>query len=223
MLETFNFFFKLCIRCVGQTHVLVKSLVTFKNMNVDYTAEIKFLGIQITDTLKWHSHVQFLAGKLCKVAFVIKSLKEVLSPNLIRNIYFTKFHSLLRFGIQFCGGAGGELTTRILRIQKRVIRSMVAVSSRTSCRHLFKELNILTLVSLYIMEVICYIRKHQFVDQNSNNHAYNTRRKMDIHIQSYNTDLYKKSVINMGTKLYNKLPGYTKGIQYIVTRPIRKN
>jgi len=33
---------------------------------------------------------------------------------------------------------------------------------------------------------------------------------MDIHIQSYNTDLYKRSVINMGTKLYNKLPGYIK-------------
>ena len=28
-----------------QTHVLVKPLVNFNNMNVDYTAEIKFLGI----------------------------------------------------------------------------------------------------------------------------------------------------------------------------------
>jgi hypothetical protein len=35
---------------------------------------------------------------------------------------------------------------------------------------------------------------------------------MDIHIQSYSTDLYKRSVINMGTKLYNKLPGYIKEI-----------
>ena len=35
---------------------------------------------------------------------------------------------------------------------------------------------------------------------------------MDIHVQSYNTDLYKRSVINMGTKLCNKLPTYTKEI-----------
>ena len=61
------------------------------------------------------------------------------------------------------------------------------------------------------MEVTCYIRKHhQFVELNSNILAHNTRRKMDIHNQSYNTDLYKRSVINMGTKLYNKLPGYIK-------------
>ena len=55
-------------------------------MNVDYTAEIKFFGIQITDTLKWHSHVQLLAGKLCKVALMRKSLKEVLSLNLIQKL-----------------------------------------------------------------------------------------------------------------------------------------
>ena len=47
----------------------------------------------------------------------------------------------------------------------------------------------------------------KFVDLNSNIHAHNTQRKMDIHIQSYNTDLYERSVINMGTKLYNNFPG----------------
>jgi len=89
---------------------LVKPLLTFNNMNVDYTAEIKFIGIQITDTLKWYSHVQLLAGKLCKVVFKIKSLEEVLSPNLIRNIYVTKFHSLLRFSVLFGGGGGQGLS-----------------------------------------------------------------------------------------------------------------
>jgi hypothetical protein len=36
---------------------------------------------------------------------------------------------------------------------------------------------------------------------------------MDIHIQSHKTDTYKKSVINMGAKVYNKLPGYIKEIE----------
>jgi hypothetical protein len=33
---------------------------------------------------------------------------------------------------------------------------------------------------------------------------------MDTHVQSHKTDLYKNSIINMGTKLYNTMPGYTK-------------
>jgi len=54
-----------------QTDVLVKPLVTFNNMNVDCTTEITFLGIQITDTLKWHCHVELLAGKLYCVRWLL--------------------------------------------------------------------------------------------------------------------------------------------------------
>jgi len=87
------------------------------------------------------------------------------------------------------------------------------VSSRTSCTQLFKELNIPTLASLYILEVNCFIRKYcQSLQQNSKVHNYNTRRKMDIHVKLHNTEVYKKSVINMDTKLYNNLPGFIKEI-----------
>jgi len=50
----------------------------------------------------------------------------------------------------------------------------------------------------------------QSLELNFNVQEYNTRRKMDIHVQSYKTDLYNKSVINMGTKLYSKMSGYIK-------------
>jgi len=76
-----------------------------------------------------------------------------------------------------------------------------------------QELNILTLASLYRLEVFCFIKKYfQQLIINADVHNYNTRRKMDIHIQSYGTNLYKNSMINMGTKIYNKLPEYIKGI-----------
>jgi len=109
------------------------------------------------------------------------------------------------------GGTAGKLNTRIFRIQKRVIRSMVGVSSRTSCRQLFKELNTLMLASLYILEVTCFMRKYcQSLEQTFKAHKYNTQRKMDIHVKLHNTEVYKKSVINIGTKVYSNLPGFIK-------------
>jgi len=64
---------------------------------------------------------------------------------------------LLNFRHSYCvgyyfagGGIRSDLNKRIFRIQKRVMRSMVGVSSRTSCRQLFKESNNLTLASLYM-------------------------------------------------------------------------
>ena len=121
--------------------------------------------------LKWNSHIQVLANNLSKVSFMIKSSKEILSPYMIRNIYFTKFQALLRSGILFWEGIGGELSIRIFRIQKRVIRLLAGASLRTSCRQLFKELNILTVASLYIFEVTCFIRKYcQSLEQNTQVH-----------------------------------------------------
>jgi hypothetical protein len=97
-----------------------------------------------------------------------------------------------------------------------VIMSMVGVNSRTSCRQLFKELNILTLASLCIFEVTCFIRKYcQSLEQNSEVHQYNTQRKLDIHVKLQKTEIYKKSVINMGTKVYNNLPKFLKEIDFI--------
>ena len=89
-------------------------------MNVDCSAEIKFLGIQIIDTLKWHCHVQLLAGELCCVVW----------GGFCGKIYFTNLHSVLRFGILFCGGAAGELTAGIVRVQNQVIRPTVAVTAQ---------------------------------------------------------------------------------------------
>ena len=86
-----------------QSKFPVKPQVSCNKLNLKYTAETKFLGIYITETLKWNSHVQSIANKLSKLSFMIKSSNGILSPYMIRNVYFTKFQALPRFGILFWG------------------------------------------------------------------------------------------------------------------------
>jgi hypothetical protein len=35
---------------------------------------------------------------------------------------------------------------------------------------------------------------------------------MDMHVRWYETEIYKKGVINIGTEIYNNLPGFIKEI-----------
>ena len=64
----------------------------------------------------------------------------------------------------------------------------------------------LTVISLYVLEVLCYIKKYKgSIRENSVIHEHNTRRKNDLHIQSCRTSSFQKSVINMGIKLFNHL------------------
>jgi len=53
----------------GQPNFLAKPLVTFNHTTVAYTSETKFLGVRITDSLKWHSHIQLLANELSTVTY----------------------------------------------------------------------------------------------------------------------------------------------------------
>ena len=196
-----------------RTVQMEKPKVTINKTELNYITQTKFLGIHITESLKWNFHANTLASKLCKVLYMIKSLRETLSTYMTRNLYFTKFQSILRFGILLWRGVGGKLNRKIFILQKRAIRVMAGVNSRTSCRPLFKELNILTLSSLYILEVTCFLKKYnQSLELNANIHNHNTRRKMDIHIKSHRTKLYKNSIVNMGSTIYNKLPDHMKEI-----------
>jgi len=42
----------------------IKPQLSFNKSTLEYTAELKFLGIHIMETLKWNSHIQVLANNL---------------------------------------------------------------------------------------------------------------------------------------------------------------
>jgi len=59
--------------------------------------------------------------------------------------------------------------------------------------------------------VVCFLKKYKSaVQKNEQIHDHNTRRNMNVYIKPYNTNLYTKSVINMGIQLYNKVPNNIK-------------
>jgi hypothetical protein len=111
----------------------------------------------MTETLNWCAHARVIKAKLCKVVYIltylllgstahagpwppgvvymVKILKETMSPYMIRIIYFSNFESCLRNGIIFWGG--DRASDSIFKLQKRVLRVISGVSSRTSCRQIF--------------------------------------------------------------------------------------
>jgi hypothetical protein len=59
---------------------------------------------------------------------MISSLRGDLSLFILRNIYFTKFQSLIRYGIILWGGE--RETVKLLKIQKRVLCSIKGLHKR---------------------------------------------------------------------------------------------
>ena len=85
-----------------------------------------------------------------------------------------------------------------------MIRLITGLNKKESCRQKFKENKILTITSLYVLEVLCYVKEKG--DINYDFHEYNTRSKHDLHTQACNTSSLQKSVLHMGVKLYKWFP-----------------
>jgi len=75
--------------------------VVFNDTEIALKAEVGFLGIYITENLKLNVYVYSLCSSLSKVSYIIKLLQAVLSPYVLRSIYFVYFQSFLRYGIIF--------------------------------------------------------------------------------------------------------------------------
>jgi hypothetical protein len=81
---------------------------------------------------------------------------------------------------------------------------------------MFGEFKILTITSLYIFEILCFIIKNKiYTTQYSDIHSYNTIDKHNLYVQLCNTAHCKKSVIKMGTKIYYNLPLEIKSVENV--------
>jgi hypothetical protein len=84
-----------------QNKVPMRPKITYKNKKITYKLNTKFLGIYITENLKWTTHLNTLRQKLCKVCYTIKSVQGMMGSGVIRSLYHSKFESLVRYGIIF--------------------------------------------------------------------------------------------------------------------------
>jgi hypothetical protein len=69
-------------------------------------------------------------------------------------------------------------------------------------------------MSLYILEVISYIKKHKAdLIQNINIHNHNTRLNKDYHVNCCKMSLFKRSEINRRIELHSEVPNKIKSIE----------
>jgi hypothetical protein len=91
---------------------------------------------------------------------------------------------------------------------------MDGTDKQESSRPIFKESGILTVTSLYILEVISYIKRHKAdLIQNINIHNHNKRLNKHYHVNYCRTSLFKRSVINRGIELYSKVSNKIKNTE----------
>lgn len=179
--------------------------IKLNDVTLEYVNKTMFLGLTIDSKLQWGPHILCLTKKLSSAAFAVRKIRDLTDVKTARLIYFSNFHSHMSYGILLWGRAAD--INIIFILQKRAIRAMYNLSSRTSLRQLFKEINIMTVPGQYIYENIMYVRKniHRFT-KNKDIHSVNTRNKNKLAIEKYRLSKTSKCYIGVGVRMFNKLP-----------------
>uniref|UniRef100_A0A1B6M6W0 Alkylated DNA repair protein AlkB homologue 8 N-terminal domain-containing protein n=1 Tax=Graphocephala atropunctata TaxID=36148 RepID=A0A1B6M6W0_9HEMI len=171
----------------------------------------EYLGVIIDNKLTWTPHIDQLIKKLSSNTYVIRRIKNISNMDTAKTAYFSLFESHLRYGIIIWGNSSHYNLQRVLVAQKKVIRILADLNPLDSCRAAFLELKILTVVSLYIYEVICFAMSHNLT-RLGETHPYNTRNANNFALPIHHLALSEEKPSYMRSKLYNLLPNHLKAI-----------
>jgi len=111
---------------------------------------------------------------------MVRQMYYICNNDTLKSLYFAYFHSIASYGIILEGNS--HYSKEIFTLQKRIIRIMVGAHLRTSCRRLFKKLEIFTVPSQYIFSLMSFfIGNQEKFQTNSSVHSINTRNKQHLH------------------------------------------
>jgi hypothetical protein len=117
-----------------------------------------FLGLVLDKHCNWKAHLENVCTRINKFVFALRKLKKISNMETAITSYHGYVGSVLRYGLLLWGNA--THIRKIFIVQKKCVRALSGARPLDSCRPLFKKLSLLTVASLYILEVGIFVKKH---------------------------------------------------------------
>lgn len=190
--------------------------IEYKGTRIDQADSVKFLGVIIDKDINWKSQIEKICDKINRFVFVLKRLRYVTDHSTVLTAYHAYVASTLRYGLIFWGNSVNVHKAFIA--QKKCLRAIYGIPPYQTCKPLFKELNLLTLPSLYIFEISKFVKNNiELFNKASDINPRNTRNPNKLVLNFVpRTTLYMKNCLNMCLKIYNKIPENLK----MLNRPL---
>ena len=148
--------------------------------------DVRYLGIRLDSALSWKPHVEGLTLELRKITYSIMQLKNYLNLDQLRLIYISLFQSTLSYGLGIYGGASSSILLPLVRLQRKIIKSILKLPKPYPSEELNKLINVPTIDQLFKIE-LCklfpYLSKN-FVKDIKNTERYSMRNdKCDLNVK----------------------------------------
>jgi len=169
--------------------------------------KIKYLGVFIDQNLDWSTHVLELSKKLKICMWRIQKVRDFLTYDTLKLIYFSLIESLIRYGLEIWGCSAKTNMNLVYNVQKKFMKYLsekINFKSENYNDH-FKKHNILAVKKLYEYQIINRnFFKEDFRKQIE--HVYETRIKYNFIIPNAFNRFGERTLKVTVPKLLNNLP-----------------
>jgi hypothetical protein len=109
----------------------------------DDVPAVRFLGVYFDSRLNFKYHVNLVANKLSKALYILRTVKNIMTPRALKMLYYSLFHCNLIYCLPAWSSASQTLLTRIFKLQKSAIRIINNANYNEHTEPLFKSSSIL--------------------------------------------------------------------------------
>ena len=187
----------------------------------------KYLGVVIDANLSWQQHVEYIYKKIIKFTSIFYKINHKLNFDILRMIYFAFVHPHLSYGIEIYGNTYQAHLNRLIILNNKLLRILQNCAHNTPVAKLYKNFNTLSLPDLHSYQILRFVHTFiychsklpcvfsEYFSSNSAVHAYNTRNKDSLHLESFHSSLGQRSINFKGSVLWNALPEELKRISSV--------
>ncbi|VEN43205.1 unnamed protein product, partial [Callosobruchus maculatus] len=188
-----------------------KKIKFSSNKRADECDPVKLLGVILDSSLTWSSYADYLCAKLSSQIFALRQLKSCVDNITLKTVCYSLIHSNISYGIVLWGNSSSS--NKVFVMQKYAIRILVDAPYGTSCRGHFKDLGILPLACLYIMETLIQVHRNaDMFTRYSQVHSYDTRFSNNI-VAPWSR-LRMTQINKLDVSLYNYLINHFNDISF---------
>ena len=120
-------------------------MLEINDVEIERFSSFKCLGILFDENMSWKCHTGMISNKLSKYMGILNKLKHYFPPYILRILYFIMVNAHLNSGIL----VWGFVPKRLIKIQKRTIRTITCSKYNAHTEPLFKIMDILRLGELF--------------------------------------------------------------------------
>ena len=136
---------------------------------------------------------------------MLRITRSVLSLDSLKMISYAYFHSVTMHGLVLWGNATQNVNK--FNLQQRIIRIIIGARPEDSCREYVTTLQILPLVSQYILSIVLFMTHNKdLLNMDSEIHSFSTRGNTNFFQPMTNLKMCQKGPCHSGFKVYNNLP-----------------